>query len=312
MQDYSSLGITSIPDRKKLFQLVQSLRQEIPTLENGLVSSPSSNNNNNKYRFNKSPPSSSNNVPDLSNLNITAARRGSGQPTHQPLQQIPTRSRSRTLPSSDHYRPDFLKSNSSNNFFNEEAATSLTDSDDSDDSDKCEIRRGSGPLLDSYGVPIQNKLRYNAIRNQSQSMTPSSMDSNHTLNTATSATSVTTATTATSASPMTSMGSPLQQSQQLMGQSDLNQKIRVCVRKRPLNKKELERAEKDIAPTSGVRSINVNEPKMKVDLTKYIEQHSFTFDDVFDSDETNEKIYSRTAQPLVKYVFDGGKATCFA
>lgn len=29
---------------------------------------------------------------------------------------------------------------------------------------------------------------------------------------------------------------------------------------------------------------------MKVDLTKYIEQHSFTFDDVFDSDETNEKV----------------------
>jgi hypothetical protein len=51
---------------------------------------------------------------------------------------------------------------------------------------------------------------------------------------------------------------------------------------------------------------------MKVDLTKYIEQHSFTFDDVFDSDETNEKIYQRTAQPLVKYVFEGGKATCFA
>lgn len=29
---------------------------------------------------------------------------------------------------------------------------------------------------------------------------------------------------------------------------------------------------------------------MKVDLTKYIEQHSFTFDDVFDSEETNEKV----------------------
>lgn len=29
---------------------------------------------------------------------------------------------------------------------------------------------------------------------------------------------------------------------------------------------------------------------MKVDLTKYIEQHGFTFDDVFDSDETNEKV----------------------
>lgn len=262
MQDYSSLGITSIPDRKKLFQLVQSLRQEIPTLENGLVSSPNS-----KYRFAKSPPSSSsassnNNVPDLANLNITAARRGSGQPTHQPplQQQIPTRSRSRTLPSSDHYRPEFLKSNSSNNFFNEEATTSLTDSDDSDDSDKCEIRRGSGPLLDPYGVPIQNKLRYNAIRNQSQSMTPGSMDSSHTLSTVASAASNNSNMTPI-ASPMTSAASPLQQSQQLMGQSDLNQKIRVCVRKRPLNKKELERAEKDIAPTAGVRSINVNEPK---------------------------------------------------
>lgn len=54
------------------------------------------------------------------------------------------------------------------------------------------------------------------------------------------------------------------------------------------------------------------EDRMKVDLTKYIEQHSFTFDDVFDSDEKNDKIYQRTAQPLVKYVFDGGKATCFA
>ncbi|KAI8640751.1 P-loop containing nucleoside triphosphate hydrolase protein [Parasitella parasitica] len=308
MQDYSSLGITSILDRKKLFQLVQSLRQEIPTLENGLVSSASS-----KYsRFSKSPQTS--NVPDLTNLNITAARRGSGQPPPQQLQQIPTRSRSRTLPSSDHHRPEFLKSNSNNNFFNEETTTSLSDSDDSDDSEKCEIRRGSGPLLDPYGVPIQNKLRYSAIRNQSQSMTPTSVESNHTGNTTTTTATSSNSITANAAlaSPLTSIGSPLQQSQQLMGQSDLNQKIRVCVRKRPLNKKELERAEKDIAPTAGVRSINVNEPKMKVDLTRYIEQHSFTFDDVFDSDETNEKIYSRTAQPLVKYVFDGGKATCFA
>ncbi len=30
--------------------------------------------------------------------------------------------------------------------------------------------------------------------------------------------------------------------------------------------------------------------RMKVDLTKYIEQHNFTFDDVFDSNETNERV----------------------
>lgn len=203
------------------------MRQEIPTLENGLVSTktpiPTS------YRH-KSPPVSNTTpgIPDLSNLAL--GRRGSNQQP-LPLPQIPTRSRSRTLPTSDHHyqqqRPDFTKSNSNSNFLLAEENHLDDETDDSDDSDKCEIRRGSGPLLDPYGVPIQ-KLRYKPAP------PPFSV-------------------------PVVS--SPLQQSQQLIGQSDLNQKIRVCVRKRPLNKKELERAEKDIAPTSGVRSINVNEPK---------------------------------------------------
>lgn len=43
--------------------------------------------------------------------------------------------------------------------------------------------------------------------------------------------------------------------------SDLDQKIRVCVKKRPLNKKELEKGEKDVAPTVGTRSLQINEPK---------------------------------------------------
>ncbi|KAI8373831.1 P-loop containing nucleoside triphosphate hydrolase protein [Blakeslea trispora] len=273
MQDYSSLGITSIPDRKKLFQLVQSLRQEIPTLENGLVSSPTAN----KYRFNKSSMINNNNsisaspntiLSDINALNIGhATRRGSGQPSALPpppsSPQIPTRSRSRTLPtSSDYTRTDFLRSPSSNQFNYDSHDSSESESD----SEKPQIRRGSGPLLDPYGVP-----------NRARSSRPYSANSTST-----------------------------------QAMSDLNQKIRVCVRKRPLNKKEIERAEKDIAPTVGVRSINVNEPKMKVDLTKYIEQHNFTFDDVFDMDESNEKIYQRTAQPLVRYLFEGGKATCFA
>lgn len=29
---------------------------------------------------------------------------------------------------------------------------------------------------------------------------------------------------------------------------------------------------------------------MKVDLTKYIEQHTFTYDDVFDSDARNDQV----------------------
>ena len=43
-----------------------------------------------------------------------------------------------------------------------------------------------------------------------------------------------------------------------------------------------------------------------------METHEFMFDEVFDSDATNDDVYSRTAQPLVEYIFSGGKATCFA
>jgi len=93
---------------------------------------------------------------------------------------------------------------------------------------------------------------------------------------------------------------------------DLTDKIRVCVRKRPLNKNELRRGESDITELAGKRTLVINEQKTKVDLTRYIERHAFTFDDVFDSNITNEDVYKRTAAPLVDYIFTGGKATCFA
>ncbi|KAG0197555.1 Kinesin-like protein kif24 [Mortierella sp. GBA30] len=93
--------------------------------------------------------------------------------------------------------------------------------------------------------------------------------------------------------------------------NDMTAKIRVCVRKRPLNSKEINRGEKDMATVSG-RQLAVDEPKVRVDMTKYIERHNFVFDEVFDSDATNEDVYKRTAYPLVQYLFEGGKATCFA
>ncbi|KAI8968860.1 P-loop containing nucleoside triphosphate hydrolase protein [Mycotypha africana] len=91
-----------------------------------------------------------------------------------------------------------------------------------------------------------------------------------------------------------------------------DQKIRVCVRKRPLNKQEILSKELDVAPLVSARTLEIHAPKQKVDLTKYTEQHSFTFDDVFDSDASNRYIYERTTQPLVYHMFQGGKATCFA
>ena len=74
----------------------------------------------------------------------------------------------------------------------------------------------------------------------------------------------------------------------------------------------MKRNEQDIAMVLNRRTVAIHEPKVKVDLTKYIEEHVFAFDEVFDCDASNEDVYKRTAQPLVEYIFTGGKATCFA
>ncbi|EFN51754.1 hypothetical protein CHLNCDRAFT_16969, partial [Chlorella variabilis] len=99
--------------------------------------------------------------------------------------------------------------------------------------------------------------------------------------------------------------------------------IRVIVRKRPLNKKELERNEADVLECDAQAScLYVNEPKVKVDLTKYTERHTFRqapecrmpcrFDDVFDEQVDNSQLYEQAVQPLVGTIFRGGKGTCFA
>lgn len=90
-----------------------------------------------------------------------------------------------------------------------------------------------------------------------------------------------------------------------------NAAIRVAVRKRPLTVKEEQRAEIDIVTVDGDDTLQVHEPKVKVDLTKYIDQHIFVFDEVFDAQMDNLEVYSRTAQPLVEFVISGGKASCF-
>lgn len=52
--------------------------------------------------------------------------------------------------------------------------------------------------------------------------------------------------------------------------------------------------------------------KEKVDLTKYIEEHRFIFDQVFDEEVSNQDFYVQTVQPLVSALFLGSKVTCFA
>lgn len=88
--------------------------------------------------------------------------------------------------------------------------------------------------------------------------------------------------------------------------------ITVCVRKRPLSKKETQRKEVDVITVPNRDQLAVHEPKQKVDLTKYLENHLFRFDYAFDETASNEMVYRFTAQPLVQTIFEGGMATCFA
>ncbi|XP_056149895.1 kinesin-like protein KIF2C [Lampris incognitus] len=91
-----------------------------------------------------------------------------------------------------------------------------------------------------------------------------------------------------------------------------NLRICVCVRKRPLNKQEVNRKEIDVISVPGKGILLVHEPKQKVDLTKYLENQVFQFDYSFDETTPNDLVYRFTAKPLVQCIFEGCMATCFA
>ncbi|CAD8105692.1 unnamed protein product [Paramecium sonneborni] len=90
-------------------------------------------------------------------------------------------------------------------------------------------------------------------------------------------------------------------------------KIIVAVRKRPLNKKEMNKGDIDIVDVYNSQSqVIVKEQRMKVDLTKYTEEHQFNFDAAFDENTTNEQLYLQIVRPIVEAAFNKAKVTCFA
>ncbi|NXO67648.1 KIF24 protein, partial [Phainopepla nitens] len=91
-----------------------------------------------------------------------------------------------------------------------------------------------------------------------------------------------------------------------------SEKIRVCVRKRPLCLKEERRGEVNIITVKDKETLLLHEKKEAVDLTQYILQHVFYFDEVFGESCTNQDVYMKTAYPLIQHIFNGGNATCFA
>ncbi|KAJ2872410.1 hypothetical protein H4R27_005490 [Coemansia aciculifera] len=175
-----------------------------------------------------------------------------------------------------------------------QAQRNMEDSDD--DLERVVRKTGQSGLVNAYGIPVRPTTAHGAKRSASdrRSLAPSG------------------------ARPTTSRGGGRGESsfglapREKTPPSNLHDKIRVCVRKRPLSTKEKERGDKDIVMATGARSLSVMEPKVKVDLTKYIEESRFVFDEVFSENATNTQVYERTAKPLVEYIFGGGNATCFA
>eukprot|EP01012_Entosiphon_sulcatum_P065620 TRINITY_DN94588_c0_g1_i1.p1 TRINITY_DN94588_c0_g1~~TRINITY_DN94588_c0_g1_i1.p1 ORF type:complete len:908 (+),score=136.99 TRINITY_DN94588_c0_g1_i1:105-2828(+) len=90
---------------------------------------------------------------------------------------------------------------------------------------------------------------------------------------------------------------------------DGNSRIRVAVRKRPLNPNE---TQQDIIAVHSLNCLTLFEPRTRVDTTPYIERYPFMFDEVFSEIDDNRIVYERTAKPLLDVVFEGGQATCFA
>jgi len=89
-------------------------------------------------------------------------------------------------------------------------------------------------------------------------------------------------------------------------------KLCVCVRKRPIFKKEESAGEIDAISCANPQIV-VHECKFKVDgITKYVENNSFTFDNTFNENESNEDIYKYSIMPHVDFILNQGIVTCFA
>ncbi|XP_038077083.1 uncharacterized protein LOC119744936 [Patiria miniata] len=108
-------------------------------------------------------------------------------------------------------------------------------------------------------------------------------------------------------------GQPIKQhgTPQSSGQNEA-ERIKVCVRKRPLSKKEERDKEKDVIQMEGRGTLVINEAKVAVDLTKFMQVHKYHFDETFGESCSNQEVYAKTAKPLIATMFNRGKATCFA
>lgn len=89
-------------------------------------------------------------------------------------------------------------------------------------------------------------------------------------------------------------------------------KINICIRKRPLFKKEAQNGELDCVNVANPKVL-VHECKYRVDgITKYLDNTEFEFDNTFSEQESSESLYKYSIKPLIPLLFNKGVVTCFA
>lgn len=87
--------------------------------------------------------------------------------------------------------------------------------------------------------------------------------------------------------------------------------IKVCIRKRPIFKHEIDGFEFDVITCHNDDRVIVHDARMHADMKKQILNHNeFQFDRVFDEKTTNEQIYFDTVEPLLHIACKGGYSTC--
>ncbi|KAI5145311.1 kinesin family member 2/24 [Nematocida parisii] len=84
-------------------------------------------------------------------------------------------------------------------------------------------------------------------------------------------------------------------------------RITVIVRKRPIKPN----GKRDTVSISGAQVI-LTESKQKVDLTPYMEPHTYTFDRAYGECNTTMDIYRECVKQMVNYSMAGGSSTCIA
>ena len=79
--------------------------------------------------------------------------------------------------------------------------------------------------------------------------------------------------------------------------------VRVYVRQRPIHREEITQLEFDVVSVNHGKVITVHDARMHSDMKKMLmHHHEFRFDAVFDGSATNDSVYRRVAEPLVKEV----------